>query len=343
VCVATRPCPPVASLAMDSYFNSSANYGVAPHTLGRSYLFGDSTAGTASHDAAAGLHRQAGEGLQQNSEATGLASSFTTDPYFTPQGLRRVHQHLDFDLHSSSGPALAVCSPFSTSSSFLACGGEGSINVFRAAVEKDEESWHFDPIAHIPHNTHLRALSWSPRSQETGVVIVSFCAAGGDKKLRFYQVPAGDEGNTSPVLLCGHSQHINDCAAHPHPQVSHVVASTGDDHTCRLWDIEKKAEFASTRLRTAGIAVGWSAETHNQFFVAQAGGRIKIIDLRAMVIIRSLTVDGGVSLLDADWSLINPRRIGAISGGRWWVWDLSLSTGVPETGVTRFEAGTRFQ
>jgi len=68
----------------------------------------------------------------------------------------------------------------------------------------------------------------------------------------------------------------------------------------------------------------------HQFFVSEIGGSIKIMvsvealsfmlfripnpsilqDMRSATVLKSLQVDGGAPLLDADWNMIDPRRIG---------------------------------
>jgi len=65
--------------------------------------------------------------------------------------------------------------------------------------------------------------------------------------------------------------------------------------------------------------------------------------MRSATVLKSLQVDGGAPLLDADWNMIDPRRIGAIAGGRWYVWNLEGSLTQPETGTTCFGGATRIK
>ena len=58
--------------------------------------------------------------------------------------------------------------------------------------------------------------------------------------------------------------------------------------------------------------------------VAEQSGKIRFYDITSMRPIMSLNV-GLKPIFSADWSPVNPLKVGAVAGNDWYIWDVSKS------------------
>lgn len=115
----------------------------------------------------------------------------------------------------------------------------------------------------------------------------------------------------------GHKNHVNSCCFFG-DQEKLLIASTGDDAQCKIWDVKTKSEFLSLPLKSAGMAVKTHAENPWLVLVAEKCGDIKIYDIRSRSVAFNCLLDD--PLLAVDWNPHNIEQIGATCGNRWYIW-----------------------
>lgn len=150
-------------------------------------------------------------------------------------------------------------SPFNWSASLLAIGFAKSVKVVQCRFK--EEFPEVDDFVHetlclFVQDSRAHALAWSPKTQLTVTPkVLQLATAGGDRKVRILTSDLNAEN--SIVVLEGHSDYVN--AVTFEPEHGLQLASTGDDHTCRIWNLDGTMK-ACLRLKSAGMAVCWHAQ-----------------------------------------------------------------------------------
>jgi nuclear pore complex protein Nup37 len=236
-----------------------------------------------------------------------------------------LHKSILFSgsLPINCSPSIIQCSPFPDSSSLIAYGGETYIAVLVRQLRRppDNESvvlnsWEIKSLVELHHDGRVDCIAWSPlsthSSQET---VLSLCAGSSDRNLRYYFTNLNNK-ESQFILLEGHSDYINACAFSP-LSLGLFVASTSDDHTCRIWNIETQEEVSRLLLKSPGVAVSWHSKLPSQVLVAEKRGVLELFDLRSNAIILSLYT-AEAPLQDADWNPLNPDFVGAAVGGNCW-------------------------
>ncbi|PVD28992.1 hypothetical protein C0Q70_11589 [Pomacea canaliculata] len=141
-------------------------------------------------------------------------------------------------------------------------------------------------------------------------------------------------------VLQGHTDFVN--AVTFDPSEGQRVASTGDDLTCRVWNVEAQEEEIVFRLTAPGMAVAWHSDEPLKLMVGQKDGLIRFFSLDNQLPVMSLSC--GVSpLMDCDWSPHNSLLAGAVAGTDWVVFDTSRSSMPLERRQAHAEGAQRFR
>ena len=182
-----------------------------------------------------------------------------------------------------------------------------------------------------PHNRNRRCLVSSFFSSS------SLITAGADRCVRV--IEAHDNTSSSQVRLEGHTLYVNSVA-----YSDAFVASTGDDNTCRLWDIRAQTEACLFRLSSAGVSVSLNPASEHQVCVGERGGTIRLFDVRGVTQSPVCVFSCGTTqpLQSCDWSHVSPGRIGAVAGTEWFVWDLKSPSGALQRGQCHPEGAHAF-
>ena len=81
---------------------------------------------------------------------------------------------------------------------------------------------------------------------------------------------------------------------------------------------------------------------HNQLMVAEKKGCVHIFNLDARLPIVTITCPE-YPLLQADWSMSNSLKVGAVAGTSWYVWNISQSSLPLETSPAHNTMATGFR
>ena len=120
--------------------------------------------------------------------------------------------------------AIALC-PFTTA--VAVAGWSGDINVFSTLGSNE-------PMLSLKgHQDRCCSIAWTSEANAS----VHLVSGGSDHSVRLWSL--SDNGREVGSLE-GHEMRVNRVAVHPH--LNRFVASTSDDETWRLWDIEKRTE-----------------------------------------------------------------------------------------------------
>ncbi|XP_077450326.1 nucleoporin Nup37 isoform X2 [Stigmatopora argus] len=182
------------------------------------------------------------------------------------------------------------------------------------------EGVEFNVVRAFLHELPVDTLAWSPESHLDRIPMIRFCTAASDKKIRLLTSDLRDQFEVKEIG--GHSGYINHLVFEP--SEGKQIASVGDDHACRVWDLDGN-ENATFPLCSPGISVCWHPKEVFQLMVAEKKGTIRFYDLVSQQAILSL--DCGQSPLSAaDWCPANTVKVGAVAGGDWIVWDITRSS-----------------
>nr|XP_022293867.1 nucleoporin Nup37-like [Crassostrea virginica] len=221
--------------------------------------------------------------------------------------------------------------PYECGSSLLAIGTNSRVSIYccrflhteEGEDESFQEDFDFKLLLDIQNGCPVRSLTWSPLSsyqsceqQDT----IRIAAAGSDNRIKIFTTIF--DATTDAQVLEGHSDFINSLAYSP--ENGDILASTGDDYTCRLWgnDCSQQACF---QLTAPGMSVCIHEKEPGKVMVAQKNGIIKIFSLDLQHQISSC--DSGISpLMGIDWCKSDEDIIGAVAGTEWMVFQLSRSS-----------------
>eukprot|EP00037_Helgoeca_nana_P019267 m.187345 g.187345 ORF g.187345 m.187345 type:complete len:326 (-) comp24796_c0_seq2:2225-3202(-) len=234
---------------------------------------------------------------------------------------------MDFPVH------VVEFSPFVSTAGLLAVGGHAKVMIARVETDPTE----IVPVLDLHHDTRITAIGWSPitpRPEGSLASSVIFCTAGGDFKLRIYTA-ALDDQTSEMVELSGHTDIVN--AVSFDTLTGRTLASTGDDHTIRLWNADDAVQLACIQLDSPGTSVIWIPQTPStpsepqpefqKFLAAERQGSVRLFYASAQRQLAGETLRAGrAPLLDADYS---DGQVGVVADGRLVRWTLP-SSGVAE-------------
>ncbi|XP_031753801.1 nucleoporin Nup37 isoform X2 [Xenopus tropicalis] len=208
--------------------------------------------------------------------------------------------------------------------SLLAYGGISYVVIASCRFQEEDsavEGIEFKTLKTFHHGERVVAIAWSPETRCDALLpLLRFATAAGDKKIRIFTSDFQDKNEYK--VIEGHSGYINDlvfCSAE-----GSDIASVGDDHTCRIWDLDGK-QIAMFVLRSPGMSVAWHPEGAFKLMVAEKTGTIRFYDLTTHQAILSLE-SVQVPLMSADWCIRNTLRIGAVAGNDWIIWEMPRSS-----------------
>lgn len=115
---------------------------------------------------------------------------------------------------------------------------------------------------------------------------------------------------------------INDIAYEPIS--GELLASTGDDKVCYIWNTASGDLYSMFKLTSAGMSVKWHQFEPNKLLVAEKKGLIRFYDVSTKSAILSFFCDN--LLLSADWCRTNNFLIACTSGPNNVFWCTSQSS-----------------
>ncbi|XP_055693403.1 nucleoporin Nup37 [Lutzomyia longipalpis] len=192
------------------------------------------------------------------------------------------------------------------------------VGIIRLPEEESQSGFEWQILKEIHHETRCYSLTISP---ETSLAVfpknVVIAAAGGDFNIRIFQTDL--EECHGVRMLKGHTSYINAVSWEPDGE---LLASTGDDYSCILWDCRNSFEIVTRFFLTAaGMCVKWHPEVKDKLMVAAKNGIISMYSVKSDQVILSIEAPKS-PLMSADWSTKNRHCIAALAGGELFVWDL---------------------
>lgn len=192
----------------------------------------------------------------------------------------------------------------------------------------------YNPIRTFHHDIRVHAIAWSPETSLSVVPkVVSFCVADADFKIRLYN---SDLNNVNIYeVLEGHKDYVNAIA---YEAEGDLLASTSDDHTCKLWAVKEEQKCVCTfHLTSPGTNVRWHNEESGKLLAAEKNGLIHMYNVRSQQAIMSLD-SGTVPLTSADWAP-NPLKVVCLAAGELLIWDVSRPSRPTESRSLYVEVG----
>jgi len=133
------------------------------------------------------------------------------------------------------------CSPYLDSADLFCYGTENKISIYGRQYDRNK-GFDFIPINDQFIGSRVHCISWSPLSKFSLSELVShkfvFAAATADFKIRYFDLDDSFTMPEEPERLDYHTNYINSIEFNP--SFGHLIASTSDDLTCRVYNIEKK-------------------------------------------------------------------------------------------------------
>lgn len=218
--------------------------------------------------------------------------------------------------------------PYDWCPTLLAVGTNSRVSIYQCVFdqekeEPDGEEFVWRSIYDFQNGCHVTAVSWSPetsfmtRERED---FIRFAVAGSDKKIKI--VSANLKGDNQLQMCEGHTDFINSIAYTP--DTGDGLVSTGDDHTCRMWNEDGEQE-GCFQLSAPGMSVCVHDKDPGKVLVAQKNGVIKIFSLALQRQIMSLDCCQA-PLMSADWSFTNEDFVAAVAGTEWLIFQISRSS-----------------
>jgi len=121
---------------------------------------------------------------------------------------------------------------------------------------------------------------------------------------------------------CINHHCINDIAFEPIN--GELLASTGDDKVCYLWNTSNGDLYSMFKLTSAGMSVKWHTFEQNKLMVAEKKGLIRFYDIQTKSAILSFSCDR--LLLSADWCKVNNFLIASTCGSVNVFWNTAQSS-----------------
>uniref|UniRef100_A0A6B2LA90 Uncharacterized protein n=1 Tax=Arcella intermedia TaxID=1963864 RepID=A0A6B2LA90_9EUKA len=218
----------------------------------------------------------------------------------------------------------------------IAQGSDARVTIFIRKVIANPTpsySWDFN-VVDIHHNTLITSFAWSPLSKSpspenpTEETQLGFSTCGSDFKIQYFSVSSGklnDKFNFSEkksIKLGGHSDFINSCDFQYSSSL--LLASTGDDNTCRIWDIEREKQLELIELQSPGRTVKWQSATQpDQIMIAEESGVLKFYDLRSRKVVLRFQVENRLATSDCFESgegLDTNTLFGCAASNKWYLW-----------------------
>uniref|UniRef100_A0A0B6ZMA5 Nucleoporin Nup37 n=1 Tax=Arion vulgaris TaxID=1028688 RepID=A0A0B6ZMA5_9EUPU len=217
-------------------------------------------------------------------------------------------------------------SPFEWSCQLLAVGTPSCISVFSCRFQEEDvkisKGIEYTRLRDFSTKCNTLAIAWSPQtSLQVLPKIMSFAAATDDRTLQIFMTDLNT--SHSVKVLSGHKDFVN--AITYDPSEGSLVASTGDDLTCRVWSVADGQQESLFQLTSPGVSVCWHNDEPYKLMVAQKDGTIRFFSLHNQQPIMSLSC-GQTPLLSADWSRHNHLLVGAVAGTEWMVFNVSVSS-----------------
>lgn len=228
-------------------------------------------------------------------------------------------------------------SPWDDSASLVAYGGDNQLTILRRSSSLAPttrggpiiESLRFSHVANFSMAGKVSCVAWSPQaSADEQTSRISLAAACSDHTV---QCHFATEFETHRKTLVGHLDYINSiafvAASRNSLSNSHGIhlASTSDDHTVHLWNVEQEAAVQVLALNSPGMSVKFNSREPNLLMAAEASGDVSAFDLRGSSLVAFTLHSEHSSLLDADWSSCDSTLFGAVANKRWTVWDCRYS------------------
>ena len=104
-----------------------------------------------------------------------------------------------------------------------------------------------------------------------------------------------------------------------------LLASTGDDKVCYIWNTATGDLYSMFKLTSAGMTVKWHQLEPNKLLVAEKKGLIRFYDVSTKSAILSFSCDSSL-LLSADWCRSNNFLIACTSGANNVFWNTAQSS-----------------
>lgn len=231
-------------------------------------------------------------------------------------------------------------SPWAESASLVAYGGDNGLTILRRTSSLGPtgrsggiiESLRFSHVSNFAMSGRVTCLAFSPQSSaDERSCKIALGAACSDHSVQYR---AANENDTNQLTLLGHLDYVNSIAfASTHGQTptsgaqdaatidgAHL-ASTSDDHTIYLWNLERGEAVRVLPLKSAGMSVKFHREEPFLMMAAEASGDLSIFDVRAPASVAYSLYTPHSALLDADWNPLDPALFGCVANRRWLIFD----------------------
>ena len=187
-------------------------------------------------------------------------------------------------------------------------------------LESDLEEFNHENLTDVKHDSSVLKLAWSPMtSMVSHPVGMIFCTICFDHQIRL--VSLNNKMEVTMTIIGKHSTFINDCTFEP--VGGRIIATVGDDKKCKIWNVEDCKIEHCIPLTSPGKCVRWNPNDAGKMMVAEQNGCIRVYNANNYLPLFSLTCIPTSGLSSCDWSVVNPRKVGAIIGKNWYVWDTS--------------------
>ncbi|XP_034243185.1 nucleoporin Nup37 [Thrips palmi] len=261
-----------------------------------------------------------------------LNQSFLSQPVPTP-----IIDSRKFVLPFPSQIFQVEFSPYEWSQNLLCIALKDKIVVGSFSIQEEDEgqeSVELSVIHEFAHGARVHSLAWSPEAS-TNVLPKLLCFYTADSEFNVSYFDSTQNANSCVKVLGNHSDYINALACDPE---RNYLASTSDDHTCKLWPLKEGAEDITFYLTSPGMSVRWHRQEPSKLLVAEKCGLIRMYNIETQRAILSLDA-GHCPLMAADWSPSNCSRVGCVAGGDLVIRDVTAASSPVETRPIHMEGG----
>ncbi len=152
----------------------------------------------------------------------------------------------------------------------VAVGGfSGDVNVFSTASRDLRKLKSLRA-----HKDRCCGVAWSPFESN-----VQLASGGADSKIMLWNIHGGNEVLGPSAELAGHELRVNRVAYHP--KCANLLASTSDDETWRLWDLERMEEVLLQEGHIGGV-IGLAMHPDGSLVsTSDTVGVIRVWDMRS--------------------------------------------------------------
>ncbi|KAJ1526762.1 hypothetical protein ONE63_008337 [Megalurothrips usitatus] len=200
--------------------------------------------------------------------------------------------------------------------------------------ENNQESVEFNIIHEFCHKSRIHSIAWSPDASVNVLPkLLSFYTA--DSEFNVCHFDSTKNENSFSKVLGSHSDYVNALACDPE---QNYLASTSDDHTCKLWPLKERGEVILFYLTSPGMSVSWHRQEPSKLLVAEKCGLIHMYNIETQRAILSLDA-AQVPLMAADWSPSNCSRVGCVAAGDLIIRDVTAPSSPVETRPIHMEGG----